>query len=122
MKMKWRSESVLDLYNLSFGLFLFVSPWLFAYASESARIEVWTIGALITAISIGAVVAFADWEEWINFLLGVWLMVSPWILGFVHTRAMHVSIGVGAMVAFFAVLELWLVKFDAQHDSHSHPS
>jgi hypothetical protein len=120
--MKWRRESALDLYNLLFGLFLFVSPWLFAYASESARVDLWTSGAVIAATSVIAAVAFANWEEWLNLLLGAWLMVSPWALGFMHTRAMHISIGLGAMVAFLAALELWLMNYDPQFSSHSHPS
>jgi SPW repeat len=44
------------------------------------------------------------WEEWFNLLLGLWSMVSPWALGFMHTKAMHVSIGLGAMVTFVAAL------------------
>jgi hypothetical protein len=39
-----------------------------------------------------------------------------------HTRAMHISIGLGAMVAFLAALELWLMNYDPQFSSHSHPS
>jgi hypothetical protein len=110
--MKWRRESVLDLYNLAFGLVLFFSPWVFAYASERARIDSWASSALIAAMSIAAIVAFSDWEEWVNLLLGVWLILSPWALGFAHTRAMHVSIGLGAMVTFVAALELWLVNYE----------
>ena len=49
-----------------------------------------------------------------NLLLGIWLIASPWALGFAHTRAMHFSIGVGVTVAFLAALELWLV-YDASH-------
>jgi len=49
-----------------------------------------------------------------NLLLGQWLVASPWILGFTHTRAMHFSIGLGAVVAFLAVLKLWLV-YEATH-------
>ena len=120
--MKWRRESVLDLYNLVFGLVLLFSPWLFAYASKDARVDLWTSGAVIAATSIIAVVAFANWEEWLNLLLGVWLMVSPWALGFAHTRAMHISIGLGAMVAFIAALDLWLMNYEPQFGSHSHPS
>jgi hypothetical protein len=117
--MRWRRQSALDVYTGSFGLFLFVSPWLFAYAGEVARIDVWASGAAIAALSIAAIIAFSDWEEWLNLLLGLWLMVSPWVLGFTHTRAMHISIGVGAMVAFVAALELWLVKYEPQYSSHS---
>ena len=27
------------------------------------------------------------WEDWINFVLGVWLFVSPWILGYLSVGA-----------------------------------
>jgi SPW repeat-containing protein len=111
---KWRRESVLDLYSLMAGLFLFASPWLFAFASESARIDIWASSALIAATSIIAILMFSDWEEWINLLLGFWLVVSPWVLGFTHTKAMHISIGTGIIVTFMAALELWLVNYDPQ--------
>ncbi|HEY2211587.1 MAG TPA: SPW repeat protein [Bradyrhizobium sp.] len=117
--MRWRRESALDVYTGTFGLFLFVSPWLFAYANEAARIDVWASGAAVVAISIAAIVAFSDWEEWLNLLLGFWLTISPWALGFMHTRAMHISIGLGAMVAFVAGLELWVVNYEPQKSSGS---
>ena len=34
--LKWRRESVLDIYNLVLALFLFITPWLFAYANVDA--------------------------------------------------------------------------------------
>jgi hypothetical protein len=110
----WRRESVLDFYNLLLSMFLFLSPWFFARANETATVDLLASGAAIAALSLGAMVAFANWEEWANLLLGIWLIVSPWVLGFAHTSAMHCSIGVGATVAFQAALELWLV-YDAAH-------
>ena len=111
---KWRAELVLDLYNLLLAMVLFASPWLFARATGTAAIDLEVSGALIAVLSLAAMVAFAKWEEWANLLLGIWLIVSPWVLGFAHTSAMHFSIGVGAAVAFFAAIELWLV-YDAAH-------
>ncbi len=111
---KWRNESVLDLYNLLLAMFLFISPWLFARANGTAAADLRASGAAIAVLSLAAMVAFSNWEEWANLLLAIWLIVSPWLLGFPHTRAMHFSIGVGAAVAFFALLELWLV-YDAAH-------
>lgn len=116
--LKWRRESALDIYNLALALFLFVTPWLFAFASEDAKIDLWVSGALIAVISLVTFVAFSSWEEWLNLLLGVWLVASPWILGFAHTRAMHYSIGIGALVAFVAALEIWLVH-DASSEARS---
>ena len=115
--MRWRRPFVLDFYTATFGVFLFVSPWLFAYANKNARLDLWASGAAIAAISIAAIVALSYWEEWLNLLLGFWLIASPWVLGFAHTRAMHASIGLGAMVAFIAALELWLVNYEPQYGS-----
>jgi hypothetical protein len=110
----WRRESVLDLYNLVLAAVLFVSPWLFKLTNGAGRMDLWASGAAIAAISLAAIAAYADWEEWANLLLGLWLIASPWILGFAHTRAMHFSIGIGVVVAFLAALELWLV-YEAAH-------
>jgi SPW repeat len=111
---KWRRESVLDLYSLMIGIFLFASPWLFVFTSESARIDIWLTSSLIAVTSIIAIVMFSNWEEWLNLLLGLWLVLSPWALGFTHTKAMHISIGTGIVVTFMAALELWLVNYDPQ--------
>jgi hypothetical protein len=111
---KWRPQSVLDLYNLLLAMFLFTSPWLFALVNRTAILDLRASGAAIAVLSLVALVAFATWEEWANLLLGIWLIASPWALGFPHTRAMHFSIGIGAVVAFLAALDLWLV-YDAAH-------
>jgi hypothetical protein len=106
---KWRAESILDLYNLVLAMLLFVSPWLFAHANGAAAVDLRASGAAIALVSLAAMVVFSNWEEWANLLLGIWLIASPWVLGFAHTGAMHFSIGVGAAVAFLAALELWLL-------------
>lgn len=105
---KWRPESVLDIYNMVLAAALFVAPWFFAHASEAARVDLRLTAAIIICLSIAAILAFSAWEEWINLALGLWLIASPWIFGFAHTRAMHFSIGIGAAVTFLAALELWL--------------
>jgi hypothetical protein len=118
---RWRRESALDLYNLLLAMFLLISPWLFARANGIAAVDLRASGAVIAILSLAAIFAFANWEEWINLLLGLWLIVSPWVLGFAHTRAMHFSIAVGVTVAFLAALELWLV-YDASHPDPLAPS
>lgn len=114
---KWRAESVLDLYNLLLAMLLFASPCFFARASQTAAVDLRMSSAAIAIMSLAAMVAFSDWEEWTNLLLGIWLVASPWVLGFAHTSAMHFSIGVGAAVAFLAALELWLRHEAADRES-----
>jgi hypothetical protein len=110
----FKGESVLDLYNLLLAVVLFASPWFFAHASRTAGLDLWLSSAAIIILSIAAMIAYSTWEEWINLTLGVWLIVSPWLLGFAHTSAMHFAIGIGSAIVFFAGLELWL-RYEAAH-------
>ena len=106
---KWQErESVLDLYNLFLAAVLFISPWLFKLTNGPGKVDLWVTSAVIGVISFAAIIAYRDWEEWLNVLLGLWLIASPWLLGFSHTRAMHLSIGIGVVVAFLALLDLFL--------------
>ena len=116
---KWQRESVLDMYNLLLAAVLLVSPWLFKLTNNSGRADLWATGAVIAVISLAAIIAYADWEEWANFLVGLWLIGSPWLLGFAHTTAMHLSTAVGVIVAFLALLDLWL-HYDAEHFGPPH--
>jgi hypothetical protein len=106
---KWRSESVLDLYNVGLAALVLASPWLFRLTDGTARLDFFISGVAIVAISLAAILAYANWEEWANCLVGLWLIASPWLLGFSHLRAMHFAVGLGALVTFMAMLELWLM-------------
>jgi SPW repeat len=117
---RWRRESVLDLYTLVLALVLLASPWLFTLTNPAGKADLLASGVAIAVIALGAIVAYASWEEWMNLVLGLWLVASPWLLGFTHTRAMHFSIGLGALVAFLAVLELWL-NYEATYLSREAP-
>jgi hypothetical protein len=103
---KWHAESILDLYNLVLAAILFLVPWFLG--NRAAGMDLRLSGAAIICLSLAAILAFSIWEEWANLALGLWLVGSPWLLGFAHTRAMHFAIGIGAAIAFLAGLELWL--------------
>ncbi len=105
----WRRESVLDLYNVGLAVVLFALPWLFSLTNGTARMDFWIISAAVVALSLAAIFVYATREEWANVLAGVWLMASPWVLGFSHARAAVFAVGIGFMMAFLAILELWLM-------------
>jgi hypothetical protein len=109
---RWRRESALDIYNLVAAAVLFVAPWLFSLTNGAARLDFWLSAFAIVAMSLAAMWTYANWEEWANVLIGLWLIASPWVLGFAHLRAMHFSVGIGIVVTFMALLELWLVHED----------
>jgi hypothetical protein len=74
---RWRRESVLDLYNLVLAAVLVAAPWLFTLTNPAGTVDLRTSGVAVAAISLAAIVAYASWEEWVNLLLGLWLIVSP---------------------------------------------
>lgn len=111
-KIRWRRETILDVYNLALGAFLLVAPWLFSYAYESAKADDWVSSAIVIASSAEALVAFAEWEEWVGIVVGLWVLASPWLLGFQHAKAMPVNVAVGLAIAFMSALELWLIHYD----------
>ncbi|MBV9985477.1 SPW repeat protein [Bradyrhizobium sp.] len=113
-----RRESALDLYTLVCGVFLLSAPWLFGFVRPLGRLDAELVGAAVIVLSAAAIFVFADWEEWLKVALGLWLIAAPWILGFAHTAAMHVSIGVGLPVIFLALLELWVVH-DPDYATHA---
>src|SRR5262245_41275837 len=107
---KWRNESFVDVVNLILGAWLFVTPWFYDFAGGAAGWNAWIMGGLIALLAIAALAAFAEWEEWINLLLGLWVLVAPWALGFAeNVSAMGNHAVVGIVVAVLAAIELWLV-------------
>ncbi len=108
-RFNWRQEAILDVYNLMLAAFLAVSPWLFAYSRGTMRTDAWLSSAVLLVLSLAAIVAFAAWVEWASIVVGAWMIVSPSVLGFQHTPAMHISIAVGILVAYLAAIELCLI-------------
>lgn len=111
MERYWRKEAAFDVINFVAAAFLFLSPWIFGFASvaEASR-NAWICGLAIGIPSLAAVFAYAEWEGWVSLVLGLWLIVSPWILGFHHTMtsAMRVDVVVGITVAVFSVGALFI--------------
>jgi hypothetical protein len=106
-----RREAALDLYTAVLGAFLFISPWLFAYREGFARDDAFLSGAVLLAVSLLAIAAFKEWEEWVNLAIGLWLIAAPFVLGFPHhAPGMHIAVSVGGVVTFLSLLELWLIR------------
>lgn len=110
---KLRKESAIDVINLVLGAGLISAPWIFGYTSvESASRSAWIAGALIAAAAIMALVSLAEWEEWVNLLLGLWVAISPWALSFhiaISETALRSQVALGLVVAVLAAVELWML-------------
>jgi hypothetical protein len=109
----WSSAKLGDVANLILGMVLFFSPWLFGLSAGAQWQTASTIGIFIAVSSIAALAAFAIWEEWLNLLAGLALIVSPWLLGFQDSSAMAIDAAIGGMVVVLAALGVWLAAATA---------
>ena len=88
-------------------IFLRIITLGFRYPAGLQSQNAQTSGIAIVMLSIAALAAFAVWEEWLNLVVGLWVIVSPWVLGFQGTTAMNVHVIIGVIVAALAAIELW---------------
>ncbi|HLK83827.1 MAG TPA: SPW repeat protein [Xanthobacteraceae bacterium] len=113
----WKKEAVTDVVNVVLGAFLFLTPWFYGYVSEpAASWNAWLSGIAVAGLAIAALAAFAVWEEWLNLVVGVWVAVSPWLVGFfANSTAMHLHLVVGVIVAVVAAARLWFAYHTTPH-------
>lgn len=77
--LRWRRETILDIYMLVLGAFLFLAPWLFGYGREVARADLWTSGVLLVATTLATVLAFAEMGDHDPRALGGRIALAPWL-------------------------------------------
>lgn len=106
---EWSSVRLCDVVNLSLSIVLFFSPWLFGLSTGAPWQTASIAGIIIAVLSIAALAAFAVWEEWLNLIAGLVLIVAPWLLGFQDSQAMMIDVVIGMSVATLAAFEAcWL--------------
>jgi predicted MFS family arabinose efflux permease len=98
-----------DWVNLLAGAWLACAPWVFGFAdNQAAIVNAAVVGLALMLFATLALVWVQAWEEWLGIVLGLWLIASPWALGFADraiARWIHVIIG--GLVALIAVYEMW---------------
>lgn len=78
---RWQDPSAFII-----GVWLIASPWAlgsFSPDSVPLGIDAWNVlicGIAVAILSAAALASYRLWEEWVNLLIGIWLIVSPWIL------------------------------------------
>ncbi|GBD42208.1 hypothetical protein HRbin39_01597 [bacterium HR39] len=91
-----------------------ISPWLFAYAGQTAAAwNAWVVGVVVLVAAVAALTRFHEWEEWVNAILGLWLVISPWITGYAAiTAAVWNHVIVGILVAALAIWSAWQARHE----------
>jgi hypothetical protein len=92
------------------GVWLFFSPfWMTSYGSLTS-VPTWNsciFGALVAIFALGALAEEKRWEEWLNAVIGLWLVLSPFVLGFHEAGAAAWNpIVVGILIGLDAMMVL----------------
>ena len=119
----WKIRHWQDAVNAALGVWLMVSPWALGYAADMPAVSnAFLVGALLLAAALGAIFLPRAWEEWSEAALGLWAIVSPWVLGF-SSDSLATSCAVVSGVAILA-LALWTLMTDSEYNSwmHRHPA
>lgn len=98
-----------DAVSVVLAILLVVSPWVLSFANApTAARNAWIAGVLVVLVAAAALVSSETWPEWINAVLGIWILIAPWVLGFAALRealATHVALGV--LIAAFSAWGIW---------------
>lgn len=81
------------------AIWLFISPWVLGFSGavsgtgaggavidgSRAAWNAWVLGAIVFLVAISQATSFTATrfqERWVNVVLGIWIFVAPWALGF----------------------------------------
>jgi len=103
-----------DPLNAALGVWLILSPWLVGFQDlETPAMNAVAVGILLGAAALGATFVPRAWEEWTEGALGLWMVVSPWVLGFASMRdPMMNAVVTGIAVV---VLAAWVLATDKDY-------
>lgn len=97
-----------DSANALLGVWLILSPFVLGFQSDlTALANAVLVGVLLLAAALGAIFVPRAWEEWTESGLGLWLTVSPWVLGSTMQAAKASAVVTGLVVL---TLALWALQ------------
>ncbi len=95
-----------DWATLILGVWLWVSPTLLGFNDPAASPHFYLVGFLVIVCELFAFYLFRTWEEWINIVLGLWLILAA-ILLFNPRAAKTDAIITGMLLIALSLYERW---------------
>ncbi len=124
-----RSNRWQDWCNLILAIWLFISPWVLQFGSAAqpapgagapgavggavgnAAWNAWVLGVIVFLVALSAIGRMEFWQEWISLLLGIWIFIAPWVLGFVSlANASWDHWVVGALIFLISISNLAVAR------------
>jgi hypothetical protein len=98
-----------DWCNWLLGIWLCISPWALRFDLEPTATRTAAIsGILIILAEVMTLSVYRTWEQWINAILGAWLVICPWLLDISSSAVRANLVVVGLLVlalAFYEILD-----------------
>lgn len=97
-----------DWAGVALGAWLIASPWVLGYSGiMAATMNALVVGTILVLEEFMEVGVHEDTEEWFDLIPGVWLVISPVMLGFQSSLvAMANAVAVGALTIIFAAFAI----------------
>ena len=94
------------------GIWLFISPWIYAIYMKADAWNCWIVGGLMILFGIVRIArpAYSTILGWCNTILGIWILCSPWIYGYfaIRTGRFINSLCVGVIVFIFSIASVMI--------------
>lgn len=98
-----------DPVNAVLGAWLVLSPWALGFSGDTvAMVNFSVVGVLLLAAALGAIFLPRAWEEWTESTLGLWLVVSPWLIGYSGVESAKADAILSGLVIL--TLALWALQ------------
>ncbi len=95
-----------DWVSLVLGIWLFFSPWILSFysAMPAASWNFFVLGVAFVVFAAFGLNLRTLWEEWVNLVLGIWMIISPWVLQYnANSAARDDAVIIGVIVAVMAI-------------------
>jgi hypothetical protein len=93
--------------NFMLGLWLIPAPWVLNYITTAQKWNSLIFGlAIMLFSSVRYTLPAMTWASWINGAIGLWLIISPWVINTVSSSAYWNDVIVGVLVAVLAFSNL----------------
>jgi hypothetical protein len=90
------------------GLQLLAAPWMIDYQTDvPAAVNAQVAGAALAIVGVCACLRYRAWLQRLAAAISLWLLVSPFALGFVNVKSAMLNAGIaGAAVLLLSILTL----------------
>jgi hypothetical protein len=97
-------------FNVLFGAWLIVAPWIVGYRHSAAATEDVIFGIAVLIVGLWSSLSASEnvVPGWINLILGLWVIIAPWVIGYSHLagRATTNDVATGILIAAFAAIRI----------------